>query len=45
MLKGGFVMAKKRYGPEQIINKLREVEVMLSKGSTCISLLTLVVVQ
>ncbi len=27
-------MAKKRYGPEQIINKLREVEVMLSNGST-----------
>jgi putative transposase len=27
-------MAKKRCGPEQIINKLREVEVMLSNGST-----------
>ena len=27
-------MAKKRYGPEQIINRLREVEVMLSNGST-----------
>ena len=27
-------MAKKRYGAEQIINKLREVEVMLSNGST-----------
>ena len=27
-------MAKKRYGAEQIINRLREVEVMLSNGST-----------
>ena len=27
-------MSKKRYGSEQIITKLREVEVMLSKGST-----------
>ena len=27
-------MAKKGYGAEQIINRLREVEVMLSKGST-----------
>ena len=27
-------MANKRYGAEQIINKLREVEVMLSNGST-----------
>jgi putative transposase len=27
-------MGKKRYGSEQIINKLREVEIMLSKGST-----------
>ena len=27
-------MAKKGYGGEQIINRLREVEVMLSKGST-----------
>jgi transposase-like protein len=27
-------MSKKRYGHEQIINKLREVEIMLSKGST-----------
>jgi len=25
---------KKRYGSEQIITKLREVEIMLSKGST-----------
>jgi len=27
-------MEKKRYGSEQIITKLREVEIMLSKGST-----------
>ncbi len=27
-------MSKKRYGSEQIITKLREVEIMLSKGST-----------
>ena len=27
-------MAKKRYGAEQIINRLREVEVMVSNGST-----------
>ena len=27
-------MSKKRYGPELIISKLREVEVMLSKGAT-----------
>ena len=27
-------MAKKGYTPEQIINKLREAEVMLSQGST-----------
>jgi putative transposase len=27
-------MVKKRYGAEQIINKSREVEVMLSNGST-----------
>ena len=27
-------MSKKRYGSEQIIAKLREVEIMLSKGST-----------
>ena len=27
-------MAKKRYGAEQIINRLREVEVMVSSGST-----------
>jgi putative transposase len=27
-------MSKKRYGSEQIIMKLREVEIMLSKGST-----------
>tara|TARA_Y100000310_G_C20297661_1_gene630208 strand:+ start:57 stop:203 length:147 start_codon:yes stop_codon:yes gene_type:complete len=26
-------MSKKRYGSEQIITKLREVEIMLSKGS------------
>ncbi len=27
-------MSKKKYGSEQIITKLREVEIMLSKGST-----------
>jgi len=27
-------MSKKRYGSEQIIAKLREVEIMLSKGAT-----------
>ena len=27
-------MSKKRYGSEQIINKLREAEIMLSKGGT-----------
>jgi len=27
-------VSKKRYGSEQIIMKLREVEIMLSKGST-----------
>ena len=27
-------MGKKRYGPEQIINKIREVEILLSKGAT-----------
>ena len=27
-------MVKKRYGAEQIINRLREVEVMLGNGST-----------
>ena len=27
-------MSTKRYGSEQIITKLREVEIMLSKGST-----------
>ena len=27
-------MGKKRYGSEQIITKLREVEILLSKGST-----------
>ncbi len=27
-------MPRKRYTPEQIINSLREVEVLLSKGST-----------
>ena len=27
-------MAKKRFGAEQVINRLREVEVMLSNGST-----------
>lgn len=27
-------MGNRRYGPEQIINKLREVEILLSKGYT-----------
>ena len=27
-------MAKKRYSPEQIIRKLREAEVLISKGQT-----------
>jgi len=27
-------MAKKRYAPEQIINKLREAEILLSQGAT-----------
>ncbi len=27
-------MSKKRYGSEQIITKLREVEIMLSRGAT-----------
>ena len=27
-------MAKKRYGAEEIINRLREVEVIVSKGAT-----------
>jgi putative transposase len=27
-------MAKKRYAPEQIINKLREAELLLSQGTT-----------
>ena len=27
-------MAKKRYTPEQIINKLREAEILLSQGAT-----------
>ena len=27
-------MAKKRYTPEQIINKLREAEIMLNQGAT-----------
>ena len=29
-------MPKKRYSPEQIINLLREAEVLLSKGSTAV---------
>ena len=32
-------MAKQRYTPEQIINKLREAEVMLSQGATLSSIL------
>ena len=27
-------MVRKRYAPEQIINKLREAEVLLSQGNT-----------
>ena len=27
-------MAKRKYTPEQIINKLREAEIMLSQGAT-----------
>ena len=30
----GVSMARKSFAPEQIINKLREVEVLLSQGST-----------
>jgi len=26
-------MSKKRHGPEQVINKLREAEVLLAKGT------------
>jgi putative transposase len=29
-------MPKKRYTPEQIINKLREAEILLSQGSTVV---------
>jgi putative transposase len=32
-------MVKKGYTPEQIINKLREAEVMLSQGSTLFAIL------
>jgi putative transposase len=32
-------MVKKRYAPEQIINKLREAEVMLSQGATLSAIL------
>jgi putative transposase len=33
-IRRGMCIVKKRYGAEQIINRLREVEVMLSNGST-----------
>jgi putative transposase len=29
-------MAKKGYSPEQIINKLREAEILLSQGATIV---------
>jgi len=32
--KGGFLMGRRTYLPEQIINKLREAEILLSKGSS-----------
>jgi len=32
--KGGMQMVKRSYTPEKIINKLREVEILLSQGST-----------
>jgi len=32
--KGGIWMVRRSYRPEQIINKLREAEVLLSQGST-----------
>ena len=31
--KGGFHMGRKTFGPEQIINKLREAELLLSQGA------------
>jgi putative transposase len=34
MKKGGESMVRKGFKPEQIISKLREVEVLLSQGST-----------
>ena len=34
LIERGFFMTKKRYGAEQIINRLREVEVMVSNGAT-----------
>ena len=30
--KGGYFMPRKRFTPEQIITKLREAEILLSKG-------------
>ncbi len=33
-LKGGKQMSQRRHSPEQIINKLRQAEVELAKGST-----------
>jgi len=32
--KGGIWMVRRSYRPEQIINKLREAEILLSQGST-----------
>jgi len=34
LIERGFVLVRKRYGAEQIINRLREVELMVSNGST-----------
>lgn len=32
--KGGIYMVRRSYGPEQIINKVREAEVILCQGTT-----------
>jgi putative transposase len=34
MRKGGISLARRQFKPEQIINKLREAEVLISQGST-----------
>jgi transposase-like protein len=31
---GGKVMSKKRYSPEEIVNKLREADVLIAQGQT-----------